>query len=226
MSRTGFLGRLADDDVAALFALGRERRFRARSVLFFEGDDAHDVFVVLTGDVKVALTSADGREVVLDVVGAGDILGELSAIDGGPRSATATALGEATALVVPLGDFNQFVAARSEVAVTLLRLVAARLRDSSRRQLEFGAVDALGRVCARLVEMLARYGEGAGERVVRSPFSQQDLAGWAGLSREAVVKALHAMRSLGWISMEGRAIRVLDEDAVRARARSTSPDHR
>jgi CRP/FNR family cyclic AMP-dependent transcriptional regulator len=225
VSRAGFLGCLADDDVTALFALGRERRFRARSVLFFEGDDAHDVFVVLTG-VKVALTSADGREVVLDVVGAGDILGELSAIDGGPRSATATALGEATSLVVPLHGFNQFVAARSAVAVTLLRLVAARLRDSSRRQFEFGAVDALGRVCGRLVEMLARYGEGDGDRVVRSPFSQQDLAGWAGLSREAVVKALQAMRALGWITMEGRAIRVLDEDAVRARARSLSSEPR
>jgi CRP-like cAMP-binding protein len=129
-----------------------------------------------------------------------------------------------TSLVVPLERFNDFVAARPAVAVILLRLVAARLRVSSRRQLEFGAVDALGRVCGRLVEMLARYGEGEGARVVRSPFSQQDLAGWAGLSREAVVKALHAMRTLGWIAMEGRDIRVLDEDAVRSRARSLAPE--
>ena len=74
-----------------LLALGRVRRYPAQSILFFEGDDAHDVVVVRSGELKVSRT-VEGREVLLDVLSGGDVLGELAAIDGWPRSATATAL--------------------------------------------------------------------------------------------------------------------------------------
>ena len=83
-SPDGFLGRLTPDDAAALVGLGRVRRYPARAALFFEGDDAHEVLIITSGDVKVTMTSPDGREVVLDVLGPGELLGELSAIDGAP----------------------------------------------------------------------------------------------------------------------------------------------
>ena len=90
-----FLSRLDEAGQQDLLARGRTRKYRAQSILFFEGDDAHDVMVVQAGEIKVSV-SIDGREVLLDVLGPGDVLGELSAIDGGPRSATATSLGAAS----------------------------------------------------------------------------------------------------------------------------------
>ena len=84
----GFLARLNATDAAALVALGRSRTYPPKSVLFFEGDDAHEVLIVRSGQVKVSAYGIDGREVVLDVLGPEDILGELSAIDGAQRSAT------------------------------------------------------------------------------------------------------------------------------------------
>jgi CRP-like cAMP-binding protein len=215
----GFCARLDPADAAALVALGRSRTVPAKSVLFFEGDDAHDVVIVGSGQVKVSAVGLDGREVVLDVLGPEEILGELSAIDGGRRSATATALTQTSVTLIEIERFRTFVSERPAVAVELLRAVTERLRGASRRQVEFGTVDGLGRVCARLVDLMARYGRPDEVGVaITAPLSQQEIGSWAGLSREAVVKALHALRSLGWIETRGRTISVADPAAIRGRA--------
>ncbi len=170
----------------------------------------------------MTVTSGDGREVVLAVLGPGELLGELSAIDGAPRSAAAGALGPVQLTAIDVARFNAFVDAHHDVAVALLRCVAVRLRQASRRQVEFGTVDALGRVCGRLTEMMDRYGHPDGPHIdIVAPLSQSEVGGWAGLSREAVVKALASLRALGWVSTKGRTITVLDPAAVRARAQAT-----
>lgn len=214
-----FLGRLDARHRDGLLALGRARRHPAQSILFFEGDEAHDVVVVRAGEVKVAHT-VEGREVVLDVLTGGDVLGELSAVDGGPRSATATALTTVEVTTIPAGAFMAFLGEHPDAGLTLLRCIAGRLRDASRRQVEYGALDGLGRVCRRLVELVDRYGEAADPTGVRiaGPLTQGDIAAWAGLSREAVVRALHGLRTLGWVATTPRSITVLDVDAVVARA--------
>jgi CRP/FNR family cyclic AMP-dependent transcriptional regulator len=216
-----FLGRLDPDQQAQLLGLGRARRYPGGSILFFEGDEAHDVLVVRSGELKVAHT-VEGHEVVLDVLTGGDVLGELSAIDGRPRSATATALTPAEVTSIPVGAFMVFLAEHPAVGLVLLRCVAGRLREASRRQVEYGALDALGRVCRRLIELIDRYGAPAapgtpGVRIT-APLTQGDIAAWAGLSREAVVRALHSLRTLGWVATTPRSITVLDLDAVAGRA--------
>ena len=93
-----------------------------------------------------------------------------------------------------------------------------RLRGASQRQLELGTSDALGRVCSRLAELADRHGVPDGGAIrVDSPLSQEDLADWAGLSRDAVVKALKTMRGLGWIETGRRRITLYDLEAVRQR---------
>jgi CRP-like cAMP-binding protein len=204
---------------AAVVAAGRVRRYPARSILFFAGDDAHDVLIVRRGDIKVSVT-VDGREVVLDVLTDGDILGELSAIDGGPRSATAVAVNECEVITIPMASFDALLIEVPSIGIALMRLVSGRLRDASRRQVEYGALDAVGRTCRRLVEMMDRYGQpdGDGCVLIANPLSQQEIAAWAGLSREATVKALHALRVLGWVTVGPGTIRVSDVGAVTARA--------
>ncbi len=127
-----FLDRLDEATATALLALGRDRAYPPKSTLFYDGDDAHEVLIVRRGLVKVAVTSTDGKEVVLGVVGPGDILGELSAIDGGCRSATATTLTAAELTSIPLAGFNEFRDRNATIAVQLLHLVAERLREASR----------------------------------------------------------------------------------------------
>jgi CRP/FNR family cyclic AMP-dependent transcriptional regulator len=219
VTASDFLGGLGPAAAAEFERLGARRRFPAGAALFVEGDQAHEAFVLLSGEVKVSVGSIDGREVVLDVFEPGRLLGELSVIDGRPRSASLVALSPVEVLAVAAGPFNEFLDRHPQALRNLLVEVVDRLRTRVRHQMEFGTGDALGRVCARLAELAQRQGEGEAEAVVvRSPVSQADLAAWTGLSREAVVKALRALRQLGWIRSVGRTITITDPEQVRRRA--------
>jgi CRP-like cAMP-binding protein len=212
----GFLDRLEPSERAALQALGRTRRLERGQVLFYEGEDAREVHILLDGLVKVSSAAASGREVILEVVEPGAVLGELSAIDGGSRSASVVALTTIDVLALPIAEFVNFLERNPRVATELLRVVASRLRNASQRQLEFGTSDALSRLCGCILTMLERYG--AGEGRVALPVAQHDVAALTGLSREAVVKGMRALRDLGWIDAQGRNVVVLDADSLRARA--------
>lgn len=220
ITRQPFLNGAAPEAEAELRSLGVRRRFPAGAAVFLEGDVAHDALLLLDGTVKIAVTALDGREVILDVLGQGALVGELSAIDGRARSATAYALTPVEVLAVPCRSFIELMHRRPALMYQLLVSVADRLRGSVRRQLEYGTGDALGRLCGRLVELAEQYGNAGIDGVVEldSPVSQADLAAWTGLSREAVVKALRNLRQLGWIENQGRRITILQLDRLQARA--------
>lgn len=158
-------------------------------------------------------------EVILAVLDEGALLGELSAVDGAPRSATVVALEPVEVEVTTHEEFNELLEEHPRLATELLRLVAARLRDASVRQLEFGTMDTLARLCATLVELANRYGqEQADLTEVTAPFHQGELAAWSGMSREAVVKGFRQLRSLGWLTIEGRTLTLHDVAAIQRRA--------
>jgi CRP/FNR family cyclic AMP-dependent transcriptional regulator len=214
-----FVDELPAAAAAELERLGGRRRYAAGETLFLEGDRAGEVLVLVSGEVKISVGSQEGREVILDVLEPGSLIGELSAIDGEARSATVAALSPVEVLAVAAGPFNEFLNRHPDVLRQLLLEVIRRLRVRVRHQLEFGAGDALGRVCARLVELADRYGRVDGSAVVlSSPVSQSELAAWTGLSREAIVKALRALRQLGWIDNRGRTIVIREVDSLRDRA--------
>ncbi|GAA3143908.1 Crp/Fnr family transcriptional regulator [Planomonospora alba] len=213
-----FLALLTPEETAGLRAAGRVRRWERGATLMTEGDAADWVLVLTSGRVKVSSHTAAGTEVVLAVRGPGALLGEFSAIDGLPRSATVTALEPVEGIAVH--DFPAFLRQHGRVAVLLLRTVTGRVRDADRKRIEYGAFDTTGRVATRLVELAERYGEQAGGAVrVALPLSQDELAGWTGASREAVSKALRALRDRGLIETGRRRVVVHDMEGLRRRAR-------
>jgi CRP-like cAMP-binding protein len=159
----GFFTLLSPEDQKALSALGHRRRYRRGATLFSEGDHSTHVAVILSGRVRISYTTDAGREIVFTMKEEGDLLGELSAIDGRPRSATASTVGPAEALVVDGPDFMTFVTTRPNVARLLLRMVSERLRDADRRQVEFGTFDTVGRVVRRLVALARTEGAARSE---------------------------------------------------------------
>lgn len=212
---------LSASDQGALRDLGRRRSLRAGSTLFMEGDDPADLMIIETGDVKLTTTSSNGREVVLDVLGPDELLGELSAIDGVARSASAIALTDVEVISVPVDRFLAFLREHPVAMGALLAVVVRRLRSSNRRQLEFSTSDSLGRVCARLDELATRYGTSDDSSSVRIELqiTQTELAQWCGLSREAVVRALRKLCELGWLSTSGGTITIDDREQLSFRGR-------
>jgi CRP/FNR family transcriptional regulator, cyclic AMP receptor protein len=213
-----FLRRLTDFEAKSLEARSRRKSYARGAVIFRAGEPGDEAFVLRSGRVKVSVRRRN-REIILAVLDPGSLLGEVSATDGGPRSATVVALEPVEVDVTSFADFREFLDEHPRVSGEILQLVVARLRDASLRQVEFGTVDTLGRLCVSLTQLADRYGRPDGEHIeVDAPINQQELAEWAGMSREAVVKGLRQLRSLGWLTVEGRALTLLDPQAIRRRA--------
>jgi CRP/FNR family cyclic AMP-dependent transcriptional regulator len=203
---------------AALRGDGRVRRFRRGQALFTEGDVAERVFLIDKGRVLISCTSADGREIVLGLRGPGDIIGELSALDGEVRSATALVVADVEAVVAP-GSALARALENVGAARELISILATRLRDADRKRLEFATLDTLGRVAERLLELVTGFGSaGPDGIVIELPLSQEQLASWCGASRESTVKALATLRALNCISTGRQSLVIHDVDALRRHA--------
>jgi CRP-like cAMP-binding protein len=210
------LDEAARDD---LRAHGIVRRFPRTTALFHQDQLSDRAVVLLTGFVKLCSISDDGREVVLAIRGPGDLIGELGALDGRPRCATAIALEDVSALAVPSTDFKRFLTTHPQAALDIISELGARLRDADRKRVEFTARDSMSRVAARVLELAERFGETIeGAVQIELPISQEELAGWTGCSRDSVVKALQALRRLGWIETRRKQITVRDLEALRRQA--------
>lgn len=214
-----FLDALAPASVEALRALGRERRYAAGERLFNEREPGDAVLVLLAGRVKLSCVTDGGREALLGIRVPGELIGEMSAIDGAPRSATATALEPVEVLSVSGDAFVAYLERTPAVALVLVRMLNRRLRDADLKRIEYLAQDTVGRVCSRLVELGERFGaEGEDGVALDVAITQDDLAGWTGSSREAVIRALRTLRELGWIATGRRSIVLRDLEALRRRA--------
>jgi CRP/FNR family transcriptional regulator, cyclic AMP receptor protein len=215
----GFGATVTPDELKDLMTRGVRRPFRRGAFMMTEGEASDHVIVLISGRAKVSSYTQDGKEVVLAVRGPGELLGELSAIDGNPRSATVSALEQIEALIVRSEHFVEFLTEHPRLAILLIQATIRRLRDSDRKRIEFGAFDTPARVARRLLELVDRYGETDGPSVrISLSLTQDELAGWTGSSREAVSKALREFRDRGWISTGRRSIVVLDLEALRGRA--------
>lgn len=215
-----FWASLTPEEAERLRSRGVLRRWPRGAALFRESERFDQVVVLLSGRVKVSCLTVGGGEVLLAVRGPGALLGELSAIDREPCSATVRALEPVTALVVPAAAFEGYLQAEGRVALLLMRTLVARLRDADLKRIEFGAHDTTGRVAARLVELAERFGRAEGDGVrITLALTQDELAGWIGASREAVSKALRVLRDNGLVTTSRLRVVVHDLEALRDRAR-------
>jgi CRP/FNR family cyclic AMP-dependent transcriptional regulator len=212
-------GFLSEDEWRTLEANGRARRFRARQRLFREGEHGDHVLAIRSGRVKISVQTRSGREILLAVKEPGDLVGELSVIDGRPRSATAIALDPVDALVVPAPAFAAFIEGHPRIAVQLLRTLAAQIRDADRRSVDRDTGDITCRVARRLVDLAERLGEHRGSGVeITLALSQDDLAAWVGATREATSRALGGLRAEGCLTTGRQRIVLTDLPALRNRA--------
>lgn len=202
----------------ALRREGRVVQIRHGQALFVEGDRAERVFLLQRGWVIVSCVGAGGREVVLGVSGPGDVIGELSAFDEQPRSATAVAADDVEAVVAPAGALTRALD-NLGAAHELIAVLAMRMRDDTRKLVEFATLSTLGRIAWRLLELADRFGEPVPNGIALSlPLSQDQLASWCGASREAAVRSLRSLRTLGIISTGRHSVIIRDLDGLRRQA--------
>jgi CRP/FNR family transcriptional regulator, cyclic AMP receptor protein len=218
-----FLAQLRPSDREALRAAGTERGYRTGTVLFHQGDPSRHVLILLSGWVKAAASSRQGWEALLAIRGAGDIVGELSALDGQPRLATVTTLAPVSALLLSNDRLDACMADNWPIAGALLRHLAGNLRESDRRRIQFGGSNGDTRLIVLLHELSVRHGRQTDEGVlVDLPLSQRELAASVGVSREVAARTLRLLRTRSIVVTRRRQIVVVRPDLLKSLAGSVS----
>lgn len=210
-----YLGLLPKRARQALLRAGRAMDFQPGSPIIRQGEHASHLFLIEEGLVKVSSTTAEGHVSLLAIRAAGDVVGELAAIDGAPRSATVTAVGTVRARVIHHDEFVRLFREQPEVALALVTAVASKLRAASRARVDTGGYPLHVRLARTLVELAETYGEPAERGIaITVPLSQEDLAALISASTAGLTRSLRYLRERGLIGTSYRRLTVLDLDGL------------
>jgi CRP-like cAMP-binding protein len=215
LERVPLFKTMAASDLANLATHLRPRRFARGDTIFFLGDPGTALCLIVEGRVKLSLGSGEGREVIIDLLGPGEVFGELALLDGEPRSADAVTTEPTHLLMLHREEFVRFLLSRPELAVELLGVLSRRLRRDAQLIQDAAFQD----VPARLARTLLRLASPTSGEVptVTPRLTQSDLAGLVGTTRETLNKWLGSYQDEGWIRLEKGRITILQAEALRHR---------
>jgi len=170
------------------------------------------LFIISSGQVKVSIVSADGREVILSLLGTGSVFGELSLLDGKPRSANVVATENTDLYMLRRSDFLQLVYKVPQIAVGLLAELAARLRKTDRKIGGLALLDVTSRISETLLQLADEHGTETDDGVLlKGRPTHQQIANMSGTTRETVSRVLKRLEKQGYVSTEGRTITIVHE---------------
>lgn len=204
---------LDSDAIAPIAAASEHRELRRGDVLFLEGDEPHDLYIVTSGRIAISNRSPDGRESVVALMEPGDLFGEMPIFDRAGRSAGARALEQSNVVVVPYTPVRQLYEDNPELLWRVVDMLTGRLRNMDLALADSVFLDVTGRTAKRLLELA-----GESDRF-ELPITQEELAGMVGASRERVNKAIASFIKLGWLDQLDRTYVITDRQQLEIRAR-------
>jgi CRP-like cAMP-binding protein len=192
------------------------------ATLFAKDDPGNSLYAVISGTVKISVSSPDGRNAILNMVGPGDLFGEMSVLDGQPRSADATANTNCEIFVIDRRDFLPFVRSQPTLAMKFIELLCAKLRWTSEQVEQVILQDLPGRLASALLGLSEKHGPEPESRTI--VITQQEISEMVGMTRESINKQLRAWAARNWVRLEHGAIVVLDPAALRDLAQAGARD--
>ena len=195
----------------------RLRRYSARQVVVWEGETGGTLFLSLTGYFKAITTGSDGKEMLLSIMGPGEVFGELSVLDGQPRSASVVTLEPGELASIERPALFELMATSPRLAIGLIEVLAQRVRTLTKRYETISTLDVPQRLAQVLVSLAQKHGQPDGARV-RIPvrLSQTDLGSMVGATRESVNKQLRKWAESGVLHQETGCVVISDFPALRA----------
>ena len=199
------LPKLASADLALIAEHGTVRTYPKHTVLISEGDRSDSLYVIRSGRVKVYVGDAEGKEVILSIQGPGEYFGELALIDDAPRSASVVTLEKSQLCVVSRADFQRCLAQNPNIAMEMIRALAARVRALTDNVRDLALLDVYGRVARTLLKLAS---ERDGEQVIEQRLTHQDIANMIGASREMVSRIMKDLVDGGYIKVKNKLITI------------------
>jgi CRP/FNR family transcriptional regulator len=198
---------LNDDELERLVPLLSERQFKPRQLLFSAGDPPERVYLLLKGRVKIYQVAENGKEIILDVVGKGGVVGDMAIVEDGERIACAQAIDETVAVSISWEDFAHLLHSSPRLGFAMAELMARRLVGMQRTFMNIVSKP----VSARLADTLLNRQENG---VISLGLTHQELAQTIGTSRETVTALLSRFATLGAIATIADGYRIVDEDLL------------
>lgn len=225
MSRTMFLSRvtlfadLPDEQLEVISQRLRPWNFRKNEIIFHQESSGDSLYIIESGRVRIFRISENGDEMSLAIFGRGDFFGELSLLDGLPRSAGAVTMEKTRTLILYRDEFLRCLQEDFRITANILATLSRRLRRTTRYAEGLTFLDVPGRIAQKLLDLVEDYGEETEDGGVRISLrmTQSDLASLVGTSRETVNRALRTYRQMGLIRTDGAYITVLDPRGLRQR---------
>jgi CRP-like cAMP-binding protein len=209
-------GKLSTGEIDSLIGYTRVEQYPAGREIFAKGSPGQSLMAVLRGSVKISSLSSDGKEVVFRIISAGEIFGEIAALDGEERSADAAAMTDCELLVLHRRDFLRMLENRADLCMILLRTLCRSLRRTSEQVEDVSFRHLESRVAKALLQLAESVGlHGVQSKSVELHVSQRELGAMAGGSRESVNKILQNWHRQGLIDLGKASILIHDIDALR-----------
>ena len=184
------------------------------------GDPGNSLIAVISGTVKISVSSADGRSAILNLIGPGEIFGEVAVLDGLARTADATANTNCEIFVIDRREFIPFVRSQPALAMKFIELLCTRLRRTSDQVEEVILQNLPGRLASALLRLTEKHKPGGRTIAI----TQQEISEMVGMSRESINKQLRAWAALSWVRLEHGAIVVLNAGMLRELAEAESDE--
>ncbi|MEU7972439.1 Crp/Fnr family transcriptional regulator [Micromonospora sp. NPDC049089] len=218
---SGLVAHLPQDEWHRVQGTGIPVRFEPRDVLLRQGDTTQHVHVVLAGCVKIVRSESDGSRAILTLRAAGDVVGDLAAVDLQPRSATVTALTSTVTRLLTGPQFRRFLT-RPAFAAGFAAYTVGRLRTSDAQRVALAVLPVRERLARALIQLDRESRRADGQPLIR--LSQAELAELVGTSRNAVVTELTALREAGIVATGRREITIVDPVALSCRSQGFRPE--
>ncbi len=221
LRRVPLFSTLAREQVHEIARAARRHRYERDDVIFYQDDPGDTFYVILNGQVKVSVSSAEGQEAILVMLDTGDSFGEFALLDEQPRSATIQATRPTEVLALRKEEFHRIIRQSPEIALGLLRVITKRLRDTDQLVQDAAFLDVAERLAKKLLSLVEQHGRITPRGIeLDIQLTQQDLAAMIGATRESVNKQLGAFRDRGILAVDRQRITILKPDALRARVES------
>ncbi len=220
LSNTLLFQELSPEEVSKLAALLRRRSVPAGTSIMSVSEQGESVYLVLNGTVKIHVEQSDGSDVILAVLGAGEVVGDMALVDSKGRSANVTTLEETGLAWMQRDAFQQCLRTMPTLTLNLVRILTRRLRLSNAQVQALAALDVYGRVARQILAFAQEYGHAAPNGDLTVPFrlTQTDIADLVGASRVRVNQVLVYYKEQGYISVSPNyRITVHDQEALAAR---------
>jgi len=196
---------LPEESINAVSALATTRTYPKNTIIISEGDDSDSLYAVLSGKVKVYLSDDEGKEIIINIHGAGDYFGEMALLDDKPRSASVMTLEESKLAVLSKSAFEDCLSKNPQISLPIIRGMSKRLRNLTENVKSLALMDVYGRVARTLLDMAEPKGDAL---VISQRLTQREIASMVGASREMVSRILKDLSVGGYITIENKKITI------------------